>query len=267
MIQEMQIRNYSERTIKTYVTLLQPCLRSIGKPLSQVTGEDLKDYIYYRIREDKISVSTVNQIISAWKIVCVHILGRAREDLRIIRPRREKRLPEILSLGEALSLIDSPYNLKHRAILNLVYSTGIRCNELLSLLIGDIDSKRMVIHIRQGKGKKDRQVVLHPKALELLRAYFRAYRPVNYLFEGRKRGLPYSATSLTNIVKENAKKIGIKKSVSPHTLRHCYATHMLEKGANLRVIQQLMGHNSLKTTSGYLALANIDNGSLPNPLD
>jgi site-specific recombinase XerD len=148
-----------------------------------------------------------------------------------------------------------------------MYSTGIRRQELLSLKVSDVDSTRMVVNIRQGKGKKDRQVILHPKVLGILREYYRRYSPSYYLFEGFNAQKSYSATSLINIIKKNAKAVGITKSISVHTLRHCFATHMLEKGANLKVIQQLMGHTSLKTTSIYLSLAHIDNSTLPNPLD
>ena len=263
----MRIRNYSERTISTYTTLLDLLSGYFGKPANQLITDQVKDYIYHRINKDNISVSMVNQLISAWKVVYVYILGNTWDGCQIRRPRREIKLPEILSLKETLRLVDFPRNLKHRTILNLMYSTGIRLNELLMMKPGDIDSKRMVITVRQGKGKKDRQVSLHSKVLSLLREYYQYYRPKVYLFEGHKQGIPYSASSLQRLIKRNVQKMGIKKSISAHTLRHCFATHMLEKGVNLRVIQQLMGHNSLKTTSRYLHLANIHDATLPNPLD
>lgn len=267
VVQEMRIRNYSERTIDTYLSLLKLLSDYYGKPADQLTTEEVKDYIYHRINSEGISVSTVNQIISAWKIVYIYILGKKWEGCRIKRPRRSLKLPEILSTKEALLLVGFPRNIKHRAILNLMYSTGLRRDELLSLKAKDIDSSRMVIRVRQGKGKKDREVVLHDKVLKLLREYYRTYRPRVYLFEGQLPGKPYSATSLSNIIKENAKKLGIKKPVSAHTLRHCFATHMLEKGVNLKIIQHLLGHSSIKTTSRYLHLANVHEGNLPNPLD
>lgn len=267
MIQEMEIRNYSQRTIITYVALLRTFFRYCKKDVPEITTEDLKDYIHYRLKADEISVSTINQIISAWKIVHVYILGIAWEGCAIKRPRREKKLPVVLSQQEALALLESPLNLKHRTILYVLYSTGIRCNELLGLRPSNIDSQRMVINIKMGKGKKDRQVRLHQKSLDILRTYFRSYRPDNYLFEGQVRGKRYTASSIRMFIKGNAKKAGITKTISVHTLRHCYATHMLEKGANLKVIQQQMGHSSIKTTSMYLSLANFDMNSLPNPLD
>lgn len=263
----MRIRNYSERTIKTYCSLLTHFLDYTGREPSEISTVELKNYIYYRLKKDNISVSTINQIISSWRIVYVHLLGKEWEGCRIMRPRRNKKLPEVLSQHEAHLLIDSPKNLKHRAILHLMYSTGIRRQELLSLKVSDVDSSRMVVNIRQGKGKKDRQVILHPKVLEILREYYKGYHPKYYLFEGFNTEKSYSATSLIKIVKRSAKAVGITKSISVHTLRHCFATHMLEKGANLKVIQQLMGHTSLKTTSIYLSLAHIDNNTLPNPLD
>lgn len=220
-----------------------------------------------RLNNDGISVSTINQLISSWKLLSVHLLGRNWESIRIVRPRRTKQLPEVLSQSEALRLVESPKNIKHRTILYILYSTGIRRNELLALRVKDIDSSRMVINIRQGKGKKDRQVVLHKKVLDILREYYNRYCPVDYLFESYKKGTPYSASSLIKIVKNNAKKAGITKKISPHTLRHSFATHMLEKGVNLKAIQNLMGHSSIKTTSVYLSLVNTDNSKLPNPLD
>jgi site-specific recombinase XerD len=263
----MRIRNYSERTIKTYSCLLIKFLDHVKREPSAISIDELKDYIYYRIKKDNISVATINQTINAWRIVYVHILKKEWDDCRIIRPKRDKRLPEVLSQQEAHSLINSPRNLKHRAILHLMYSTGIRKSELLSLKISDIDSSRMIINVRQGKGRKDRQVILHPKVLNLLREYYKRYRPKYYLFKGFSTNKSYSATSLTNIIKKHAKVAGITKHISVHTLRHCFATHMLERGANLKVIQQLMGHASLKTTTNYLSLIRVDTRTLPNPVD
>lgn len=263
----MRIRNYSERTIFTYTTMIDLLSEYFNQPADQLSTNQVKDYIYYRITKDSISVSMVNQLISAWKIVYAYILGNKWDGCQIKRPKREIKLPEILSQEEVLKLVDFPRNLKHRTILNLMYSTGVRLSEVLMIKPGDVDSKRMVITIRQGKGKKDRQVVLHSKVLSLLREYYQYYRPKVYLFEGHKHGIPYSASSLQHLIRKYVRKMGIKKSISAHTLRHCFATHMLEKGVNLRVIQQLMGHNSLKTTSRYLHLANIHDAILPNPLD
>lgn len=267
MIQEMEIRNYSPRTIETYVSLIAIFLKNNKQALPEITSNDLKDYIYYRLKKESISVSTINQIISAWKIVYVHILGNEWEKFRIKRPLREKKLPVVLSQQEAISLISSPSNLKHIAILNTLYSTGIRCYELLNLRTTDIDSKRMVINIRCGKGKKDRQVRLHQKLLDILRKYYLKYRPKHYLFQGQIKEMRYSSTSVRMILQKNAKRVGITKNITVHTMRHTYATHMLEIGANLRLIQLQMGHNSIKTTSTYLSVANIDISSLPNPLD
>lgn len=263
----MRIRNYSQRTIQNYSIHLKDFYHYTSKELSKITTEDLKNYLYHRLTQDNITVSTINQIISSWKIVYIHLLDKKWEDFRIVRPRENKVLPEILSQSEAISLVNAPSNLKHKAILHLMYSTGIRREELLRLTIRDIDSARMIINIRQGKGKKDRQVVLHSKVLDLLRDYYQKYHPSNYLFEGQRKQQPYSATSLANILKTSARKVGITKRVSPHILRHCFATHMLERGVNLKVIQQLMGHSSIKTTSIYLSLINIDSNSLPNVLE
>ncbi|MCK5098709.1 MAG: site-specific integrase, partial [Desulfobacteraceae bacterium] len=267
VIREMRIRNYSHRTITTYTSMIDLLSKYFKLSADQLTTDQVKDYIYYRITKDNVSVSMVNQLISAWKVVYTYILDNKWEGCRVKRPRRVLRLPEILSQSEALNFVDFPQNLKHRAVLNFMYSTGVRSNEVLMMKLGDIDSKRMLITVRQGKGKKDRQVPLHPKVLRLLREYYQFYHPKVYLFEGHKQGKPYSASSLQCLVKKVVRKMGIKKSVSPHNLRHCFATHMLEKGVNLRVIQQLLGHNSIKTTARYLHLANLNVTKLPNPLD
>lgn len=267
MLLEMRIRNYSERTVKTYLSLAHKFINHVGLPPDEISTKELKEYIYYRLKHDGISVSTINQTINAWRIIFVHLLGKEWEGCRIQRPRRLKKLPDVLSQQEALLLIKTPRNLKHRTILHLLYSTGIRKSELLALKVLDIDSSRMLVNIKQGKGNKDRNVVLHPRILQLLRDYYRYYRPADFLFEGMNREGAYSATSLNRIVKRAAKDAGISKNISVHTLRHCYATHMLEKGANIKVIQQLLGHNSLRTTSIYLSLANFDKSTLPNPLD
>lgn len=263
----MELRNYSPRTITTYTTMLRFFLNYCSKDISKITRYDLQEFLHHRLTNDHVSVATINQTISAWKIVYTQLLGKEWEELRIARPRLNKRLPVVLSQSEVKCLIKATLNKKHSAILKLLYSTGIRRNELLSLKPTDIDSKRMVINVRQGKGKKDRQVTLHPKLLVVLRDYYKYYRPHTYLFEGYIRGSKYSATSVNKIIWRSAGEAGISKKVSVHTFRHSYATHMLEKGVNLKLIQMQMGHSSLKTTSVYLSLANIDLSTLPNPLD
>jgi site-specific recombinase XerD len=263
MDREMRIRNYSERTIKTYLFCMEQVSLHFQQPPGRITNALFKTYLYYLVNSEHASVSKINQTISAWKILQQDILGRDWEKILIRRPRREKILPGVLSQKEALALIEAPKNQKHRMILTLTYVTGVRRNELIHIRLKDIDRGRKLIRI-QGKGNKQREVALSQNLLNELEYYYRSYKPAVFLFEGRHSGKPYSAASMANVVKSAARKAGIKKNVSPHILRHSFATHMLERGVNLRRLQQLLGHSSLKTTSVYLHLADIDNVQLPD---
>lgn len=267
MTQEMRIRNYSERTIRNYLAAISGLCKYYNLPPDRLSIDQVKSYIYYRIKQDQISASLVNQIVSAWKVFWVDILGQKEEDLGIKRPRNSIKIPEILSRQEALDLIAAPDNLKHRTILTLLYATGLRREELLNLTPNDIDSQRMLLNVRNGKGNKDRQIPISEKLLKLLRHYYSVFQPRIFLFEGTPVGKPYSATSVINITKKNAKKAGIKKNIYPHTLRHCFATHLIEAGTNLKVVQQLMGHSSIKSTMLYLRFVKLVNVNIPNLLD
>jgi len=193
-------------------------------------------------------------------------VGRRLTDIQLKRPRARKTLPVVLSRQEALALVVALPNIKHRAILSLLYSTGLRLSEVLHLKPGDIDSGRGVLRVEQGKGKKSREVGITPSLIGLLRQYYRIYRPLVYLFEGRIPGRTYSATSVRRIVHKAAQCIGLGKRISVHTLRHSYASHMLEAGVNLKRLQMLLGHNSMKTTSGYLHLCDTTSEPLPDLL-
>lgn len=268
VIREMQIRNYSERSIQCYTSILSKIVNHFDIPITQLSRSQVKDYLHQRIVVDKISTSTVNQTISAYKILQEDVLGKSWESFKIKRPRRDKKLPIVLSLEEVEGLISSTLNLKHKALLALAYSSGVRREEAQQLKVSNIDSSRMRIHVTNGKGRKDRYTILSNKALELLRTYYKASRPSVYLFESSyKKGGFLSASSLNNIVKNSAKKAGIQKRISFHTLRHTFATHLLEAGVNIKLIQQLLGHSSIKTTMVYLHIANIEPGSITSPLD
>lgn len=268
LVFEMQYRNYSPRTIKTYKELLLHLQSNLATALVDITTEQLKQYLHKRIIEEKISVSSINQTISAFKIFQTDVLKKDWETFKIKRPRREKKLPMVLSEQEVEALISATRNIKHRALLMLAYSAGLRRQEVQTMKPGAIDSKRMMVHVVQGKGKKDRYSLLSQKALHLLREYYKIYRPQIYLFETQvKKGQFLSETTFNCIIKKNAVKAGIKKPVSFHILRHSFATHLLERGVNLKAIQQLMGHNSLKTTSVYLHIANLNPATIVSPLD
>jgi len=263
MEREMRIRNYSEKSITSYLYSVQMVSGYFNLPPGKITIDQVKAYLYHLIDKEHCSTSKINQVISAWKILQQDILNREWDGIRIKRPRRDKKLPIVLSRDEALKLIGTPTNLKHRTILTLAYATGIRRNELLTLTFHDIDRHRKVIKVN-GKGNKQREVSMPGNLLKLLVEYYKRYHPKRFLFEGFTPGAHYSSRSIEHIVKQTAIKAGIKKSISPHTLRHSFATHMLEKGVNLKRLQMLMGHNSIKTTSIYLHLANIDSVTLPD---
>jgi integrase/recombinase XerD len=268
LIYEMQFRNYSTRSIKTYGDLASKIEKYFKFPLDQVTSEQFKAFLHRRITVDGISTSMVNQYLSAFKILQVDVLKRDWEQIKIKRPRREKRLPVVLSINEVESLIAATRNIKHKALLMLAYSAGLRRQETQRIKPSSIDSARMQVHVLQGKGKKDRYTILSTKTLDILRIYYKQERPAQFLFEAQgKKGQPLGETTLDKIVKNSAAKAGIKKRVSFHTLRHCFATHLLEKGVNLKLIQQFMGHVSIKTTSGYLHLVNVNPASVVSPLD
>lgn len=259
----MRIRNYSERTIKNYNCSIRQVASYFKLPLNQLTTNQFKAFLYHLINDENCSVSRINQNISAWKILQQDVFGRKWENIKIKRPRREKKLPIVLSVSEAQALIKAPLNKKHRALLIFAYATGVRRSELLNVTLKDIDRKREVIKIT-GKGKKQREVPLSPNLLNLLESYYRRYQPSVFLFEGYVPGKSYSAGSLRKILKNATVKAGIKKNVSPHVLRHSFATHMLENGVNLKRLQLIMGHSSIKTTSIYLHLADIDQVQLPD---
>lgn len=265
MIEELRIRNYSERTVSSYVASLSQLSKFCKLSPEKITTEQLKSYAYHLISTKQVSVSTINQLISAWKILQVDVLGNPWEEFRLKRPRREKKIPVVLSRDEALALISAPKNIKHCAILSLAYATGLRRQELLNLKLADIDSSRSIIRVVQGKGNKTREVPVTPALIDQLRTYYRKYRTKTWLFESHIPGTQYSETSVENVIKNAAVKAGIRKNVSPHTLRHSFATHMLDKGINLKRLQIILGHSSLKTTSIYLHLSD-PNGFVPDLL-
>ena len=266
MLQEMRIRNYSERTVNSYITSISQLARYYKAPPDKISRGQVKSFAYHLIYSKQVSTSTINQLISAWKIFQVDVLGNTWEDFRLKRPRREKKIPQILSREEVLKLVSSPINLKHRVLITLAYATGLRRAELLALKLVHVDSPRNIVRVEKGKGNKSREVPATPRLINLLRFYYQTYLPKVYLFEGHKPGMPYSATSFQNIVKKAALSSGIKKCISPHILRHTFATHMLEKGVNLKRLQIILGHSSLKTTSIYLHLASPVPGDLPDLL-
>ena len=244
-------KRYAENTKSTYLNYFGDFANYFqNKNLGSISKDEINQYILKLIREKNISGSQQNQRINSIKFYYEKVLGREKQYFDIERPRKESTLPEVLSKGEIELMIIRNKNLKHKALIALIYSCGLRRSEAINLKISDIDSKRMLILIRSAKGKKDRYVQLATSVLNLLRQYYKKDRPDIYIFEGQKQK-QYSATSIVNDVKNAAKRAGIKKNVYPHILRHSYATHQLEQGVDIRYIQEWMGHNSTKTTERY----------------
>jgi site-specific recombinase XerD len=216
--------------------------------------------------ERKVSSSTQNTAINAIKFYYERVLGGKRRFYALDRPNTEKTLPTVLSTEEIAAIMKATQNLKHKAILMLIYSGGLRISEATNLKISDIDSARMQIRIAQSKGNKDRYTLLSHKTLQVLREYAKQYHPKDYLFEGAEGG-PYSTRSIQEFFKEVCQRAGIKKRVTVHTLRHSFATHLLENGTDLRYIQALLGHESSKTTEMYTHVTTKGFFAIKNPLD
>jgi len=262
----MQIRNYSQRSIETYIHMLRSLEEYHNRSADEITIDQVKDFLQYCIEKKQVSVSYINQIISAVKILQKDVLGKEWETIKIKRPRRMKNLPVVLSKEEVKSMIEITGNLKHRAILAVTYSAGLRISEVINLRPSDIDSDRKQIRIL-GKGNKYRYTLLADNLLGMLRMYWKAYRPVKYLFEGQSKGKPIARTTIQKVFKNSCKKTGINKQATVHSLRHSFATHLLESGVNLKIIQSLLGHSSLRTTSIYLHVTRFDPASIRSPFD
>jgi len=234
-VREMQIRNYSEQSIEAYTASLAKLAQFFNLSPDRISTEQFKDFLHHRIAVDGISVSMVNQTISAYKILQKDVLGLDWEQIRIKRPRREKKLPVALSTEEIARMIARTRNIKHKALLALAYSSGLRRDELRKLKPADIDSELMRIHVAQGKGKMERYTLLSRKALDLLRFYYKIYRPAYFLFEPQQeKGNCLAPETINHIAKQAAEKAGIKKKISFHTLRYSFATHLLEKASACR---------------------------------
>jgi integrase/recombinase XerD len=245
----MNYRRYSQNTIKTYSDALEVFFRFFNdKPPENINIDDLIQFNTEYILKKKLSASYQNQVINAIKLFYRNRFNRSMEVDFIQRPRREKRLPNVLSKDEVKSILEAPNNLKHRAMLSLIYACGLRRSELLNLTLKDILSDRGLLFIRQSKGEKDRVVPISIKLIEMLRDYYKAFKPKTWLFEGQFPNTKYSEKSLENVLKQSLSKAKITKKVSLHWLRHSYATHLLENGTDLRYIQELLGHSSSRTT-------------------
>ena len=273
MLEELQRRNLSPITTRIYLRSVEEFARYYQKSPDQLGPEHIRQYQAHLFTDRKLSAIAVSQQLSALRFFFLHTLQRPWMLEGMAMPKHPFRLPEVLSREEVERLIQGARSPLHRVWLLILYATGMRREELVRLKVSDIDSGRMLIHIRQGKGRKDRDVMLSPRLLEELRDYWRRVqpKPKTYLFPSKdphqKRDVPMQAKSVFDAVQQAAKRAGLEKHVHPHTLRHCFATHLLESGADLRTIQLLLGHADLKTTSRYLHLSERHLKAAASPLD
>ena len=261
-------KRYSENTIKTYTDALRSFLvfyRHIS--ITEITNEHVIHYNNEFILENKLSASYQNQIVNALKLFFLVVTEKSIDPQLIHRPKVSKLLPNVLSKQEVKEILNSSINLKHRTMLSLIYACGLRCSEVLNLQFSDIQTERGLLMIRNSKGKKDRIVPISLKVIEMLRDYYKIYRPTKWLFEGQIVGEPYKARSLQSALHRSVDKTAIKKPVTLHWLRHSYATHLLETGTDLRYIQELLGHSSSRTTEIYTHVSTKNIQNIRSPFD
>ena len=264
---QIAIENYSEQTQKTYNSTIKLFLEYVEKlKKTKIDDSDIQNYLFYCKTEKKYSFSTMKHVIASISYLYLKILHKPIPKALDIKFRKPTSLPSVLSLSDIAKILGVTKNLKHKTILLLIYASGLRLNELLELRIGDIDSESMKIHIREAKGKKDRYVMLSENTLELLREYYKIYKPSNYLIEGQAGG-KYSPKSVQSVFKKALQKAGIKKKATVHTLRHSFATHLLDDGTDIRYIQELLGHKRLETTQIYTHVSSYSINKIKSPAD
>ena len=265
-LQKLEIQKYALNTVKTYITCFEAFINHYKNlDLLEINEELIRQYLQKLVQEKK-SNSYINQAINSIKFYYEGVLGMPNRFYSVERPRKENKLPKVISKEEVKAIINTTNNSKHKCIVSLLYSAGLRRSELLNLKLSDIDSQRMIIKIIGAKGNKDRVTLLSEKVLVDLRAYFKSYKPKKWLFESPK-GEQYGATSIKEIINRAAHKAKIKVRVTPHMLRHSFATHLLENGTDLRYIQTLLGHHSSKTTEIYTHVATNAFKRIENPID
>jgi site-specific recombinase XerD len=264
MLCALRALKYSRKTIMRYMAIVERFARFLDLSLSEASAVDAMRFLAMQDRDRGASASTINQSISALRFLYTRVLGRELALTR--RPRCDRRLPAVFSSEEAASIVEAPRNLKHRAMLSMAYSAGLRVSELACLKLSDIDPHRGVILVRSGKGRKDRYTILADRMKKLLEAYIDLYKPKTWLFEGQGGG-HISARSIQEVFYRAKQACGITKEASIHTLRHSFATHLLEAGTDIRYIQELLGHNNSKTTQIYTHVAKKDFLRIRSPFD
>ena len=267
MLEDLRIRNYAPATVSCYIRSVADFATHFNKPPDQLGPEEIRAWQLFLLNEKHVKLSTYIQAVCALRFFYRNTLNQKIEIDRIPLPRYEKKLPVILSKAEVKALLEAPKNLGHRAILATMYGAGLRVSEVTSLKVSDLDRERRVIWVRGGKGHKDRQVMLAEPLREVLAAYWRWKHPTDWLFPGEKSDCPITTATIFRTCRKAARLAGISKPVHPHSLRHAFATHLLEDGVNLLVIQSLLGHKNLKTTARYLHVADSTVRSTRSPLE
>jgi site-specific recombinase XerD len=251
MIDDMRMRNLAKLTQRNYVRAVAQLAQHFRTSPDQLDREQVREYLLYLVKERHVAPNTYNVVHSGLKFLYHVTLGRDWAMENLVCAKSEKRLPVVLSREEVAQLLNARHRLKTRTMLMACYATGVRVSELVQLRNSDIDSQRMVVRVDQGKGRKDRYVMLSPGLLESLRQYWKRFRPADVLFLGRKRDRPVTCVTVQHVFRRAGREAGITKRVTPHVLRHSFATHLLEAGVDLRTIQALLGHRSLQTTAVY----------------
>jgi len=267
MLEDLRVRNYSPRTCECYIDRVAKFAQHFHKSPDLLGPEDVRTYQVYLVDEKKCSWTMLNQTVCALRFLYITTLGKDWAIRHIPYAKAEQKLPVVLSQGEVLRLLESVQNFKHLSILLAGYTGGLRISEIANLRVADIDGERMIIHVHLGKGRKDRIVPLSPVLRVTLRTYWQEAHPATFLFPGKDAKCSISATSIRNILRKAVVAAGIKKPMTMHTLRHTFATHHLEAGTDLRVLQMVMGHRSLKTTSRYLHVSTEKLRSTKTPLE
>ncbi len=266
-IEQLKLKAYSKNTIRTYAVEFAQLLKILKSfPVQELSSERLRSYLLYCIGTLKLSENTIHSRMNAIKFYFEQVLHREKFFMEIPRPKKPSLLPKALSQIDIKKMFDCTENLKHKLLLQLCYGMGLRVSELVNLKITDIESARMQVLVSQGKGKKDRYVILPDSVLEMMRVYFKEFRPKNYFFEGQK-GSQYSVRAAQQVFKDAMRKAKINKKVGIHSLRHSYATHLIEQGTDIRFVQDLLGHNSIKTTMIYTNITDQAKRKIKSPLD
>jgi integrase/recombinase XerD len=264
---ELRLRHYSKRTAKVYCSHVRSFLRRLDVRAPAASEDEIRRYLLHLVEERKCSRAHLNQAVSAIKFLYRHVLRSPKAIEGLPRPRAERKLPRVLSRDQIARLVSAPENPKHRAMLLLTYSGGLRVSEVVALRVDDIESERGLIRVRNAKGAKDRYTTLSPLVLQVLRDYWRAFRPRIWLFPGQRPDRHLNARSAQKVITRAREKAGIPADVTMHTLRHSFATHLLEDGTDLRYVQELLGHRRPETTMIYTQVTQKDLARIRSPLD